>query len=314
MKKITNIGGNMSSLVSQDQNQSIVSRRDEFEKKKELLKKTVCKGSSDEQFQLFLHACERTGLDPFMRQIYAVMRNDKNNGSQMTIQTGIDGYRLIAERTSKYSPGKEATYVYDDKGRVFSATAYVKKQTADGTWHEVSSTAFMSEYVQKDRFGNPTRFWQNMPHTMLAKCAEALALRKSFPAELSGIYTAEEMSQADVVEEIQAEFIEEQKPKEQPKFKLCLDECVELAEKVVDGIMKQKPDYKGIGLENLHFYLYNYQQKHPYEDIRVRFSKPCVNPDVFIEKVKEWASSRDGEYEIETILHVDFHEREKEAQ
>lgn len=164
----------------------------------DLLKQTVCKGVSDQEFQLFLHACKRTGLDPFMRQIYGVPRwNAELRRNAMTIQTGIDGFRLIAERTGRYAPSREPTYIYDKEGKLISATAYIKKQTADGTWHEVSATAFYSEYVQTTKDGSPTSFWRKMPHLMLAKCAEALVLRKSFPAELSNIYTSDEMSQAD---------------------------------------------------------------------------------------------------------------------
>lgn len=169
----------------------------DIESKKELLKKTICKGATDDEFELFIHACKRTGLDPFMKQIHAVKRfNSKTGREEMTIQTGIDGFRLIAERTGRYSPGKEAVYAYDGEGFVLSATASIKKQTPDGTWHEISATAFWEEYVQKSREGKPTQFWARMPHLMLAKCAESLALRKAFPAELSGIYTHEEMAQA----------------------------------------------------------------------------------------------------------------------
>lgn len=168
-------------------------------KKIELLKNTICKGSTDDEFQLFMHACNRTGLDPFMKQIYAVKRWDSNlKRESMTIQTGIDGYRLIAERTGKYSPGKEPTYQYDDKGNIISSTAYIKKQTADGTWHEIAATAFFNEYCQKTKEGRPTKFWMQLGHAMIAKCAEALALRKAFPGDLSGIYTKEEMQQADI--------------------------------------------------------------------------------------------------------------------
>src|ERR1700679_2618730 len=104
----------------------------------EILKNSICKGVSNEEFEVFIMACVKTKLDPFMRQIYAVKRKSKRAdgswGDVMTIQTGIDGYRLIAERTECYAPGPEPTYVYNTDGQLMSATAYIKKQTKDGTW------------------------------------------------------------------------------------------------------------------------------------------------------------------------------------
>ena len=168
-----------------------------WEEKKDLLKRTICKGADDSELELFIHACKRTGLDPFMKQIYAVKRwSSADKREVMTMQTSIDGFRVIAERTGRYAPGPEPKYVYNDKGELVSATAYVKKMTADGTWHEISASAFYDEYVQTTKEGKATQFWSRMPHVMLAKCSESLALRKAFPAELSGIYTFDEMAQA----------------------------------------------------------------------------------------------------------------------
>ncbi len=163
----------------------------------EVWKNSYCKGCSEDEMQLFINVCMRTGLSPEMRQIFPVPRWDNKLGRNvMTIQTGIDGYRLIAEKTGKYVPGREPTFAYKD-GKLFSATAYVKKLGPDGSWHEVAATAIWDEYCQKAKDGNPTKFWKDMSHTMLAKCAESLVLRRAFPADMCGVYTREEMEQAD---------------------------------------------------------------------------------------------------------------------
>lgn len=166
-----------------------------------LITRTVAKGATKDELALFLHVCERTGLDPLLKQIYAVKRWDSREQRQvMAIQTGIDGYRLIADRTGCYAPGKEPTFTYfepgDSTSTLLAATAYVMKLTKDGTWHEVAASARYDEYVQRGKDGKPAKFWAAMPHVMLAKVAEALALRRAFPAELSGLYTHEEMQQA----------------------------------------------------------------------------------------------------------------------
>jgi len=183
----------------------------------DILKNSICKGISNDEFEVFIMACQKTQLDPFMKQIYAIKRGDK-----MCIQTGIDGYRLIAERTGRYAPGPEPTYEIDKDGRVVSATSYIKKQTADGTWHTVSASAHMDEYAQKTRDGRPMGMWGNMPRTMLSKVAESIALRKAFPAEMSGTYIDEEMQQADVINVVSKITMDQASD-----LQMILDECDE---------------------------------------------------------------------------------------
>lgn len=179
----------------------------------DILKNSICTGVTDDEFQIFLMACVKTKLDPFMKQIYAVKRWARG-GEVMTIQTGIDGYRLIAERTGCYAPGTEPTYVHDETGRLISATAYIKKMTKDGTWHLVSASAYFDEYCPKTKNGSPMAMWATMPKVMISKCAEALALRKAFPAEMSGIYTKEEMDQCLLEESAQPEKISKEEAQE----------------------------------------------------------------------------------------------------
>jgi len=140
---------------------------------------------SDMDLKVFLHICRETRLDPVRRQIYAIPR-----GNKMTVQTSIDGFRLIAERTGCYAPGRPSQFHYDDKGNLLAATAYVKK-LAGGVWHEVGEQALLCEYMGQ------TQFWKKMPSAMLSKVAESRALRRAFPDALSGLLSDDEMDQAD---------------------------------------------------------------------------------------------------------------------
>lgn len=164
----------------------------------DIIKSVIAKGASDTELKMFVLMAGKLGLDPLSKQIHMVKRRVKQGDEwvdAMTIVVGIDGYRLVAERTGRYCPGRAPTYEYDAHGKPVSATAYVLK-LAGGAWHEVSAVAFWEEYAQVGRDGKPTAMWAKMPRLMLAKCAEALALRRAFPAELWGVYTDDEMAQA----------------------------------------------------------------------------------------------------------------------
>lgn len=218
----------------------------DFDSMFELVKNTYCKGFSNEEFELFKEHCRRTGLSPLAKQIQPVPRWDsKLNREVMTIQTNIDGYRLIADRTGNYAPGKEPVFQYNEKNELVSATSYVKKLTRDGSWHEVGYTAYFIEYCPKTKDGKPTAFWGKMPHVMLAKCAEAAALRKAFPAELSGLYIEEEMTNPASQEQEAAKEIDFCLTEEQVKeIQTLVGDDVGLLNRILEG-------YKVNSLDNI---------------------------------------------------------------
>lgn len=173
--------------------------RDQIFKPKRLTDGTL-QDRPTEDLMMFLYVCKRTGLDPLVKQIHAVYRWDSRQGKDvMSIQTSIDGFRLVAQRTGQYAGQDDVVYDSEESDFPKKATVSVYK-IIKGARVAFVATARWNEYAQyfADTKGvkSLSPMWRKMPYLMLGKCAEALALRKAFPNELSGLYTDEEMSQS----------------------------------------------------------------------------------------------------------------------
>lgn len=171
----------------------------------QLLRDTIAQGCDPNEFQLFLEMAKAKRLNPFDGQIRPVKRWDSVlRREKMTVQVGIDGYRAIASRTGELAGIDDPVYDSDaDQPKWAKVTVYRYGRGNDK--NPFTATARWSEYVQRKKpeegesVGKPNAMWTKMPCLMLGKVAEALALRKAFPDELGGVYTNEEMAQADNV-------------------------------------------------------------------------------------------------------------------
>lgn len=187
-----------------------------------LVQQTIAKDCNAPEFDLFMAAAKSYGLDPFRKQIMPLVFNkDKPNKRQMAIIVSRDGLRVMAQRCGDYRPASEPAAFEADpslacdtnpKGLI-SATVRLWKQDNRGEWYPVSGVAHWEEFAplreiwapdpqsserrptgkfELDRSGN----WHKMPTLMLAKCAEAQALRAGWPDQFGGLYAEEEMDRA----------------------------------------------------------------------------------------------------------------------
>lgn len=219
------------------------------EKSLALIKRTVAADCNDSEFDLFIHTARHLGLDPLRRQIFALVYNKTNpNKRKMSIITAIDGFRSIAERTGNYRPDDDEPLFEIDPNSVSTANpiglvkAVVRVyKFSHMEWHKVTASAYWSEYAPiKEGWsetvevpngtwpdGNPkfrkgpapgatkkdvlddSGQWAKMPRLMLAKVAEALALRKAWPDAFSGVYAPEETDRSRVLEMSASEAAEE---------------------------------------------------------------------------------------------------------
>lgn len=170
------------------------------------LRQTVCPTATFTELKMFLYTCQRVDLDPFLHQIYLVKRRDNKTGDyKATIQVGIDGLRSIAEKTGKYAGSDDAVFESGaTKARPTKATVTIYKMVEQQRC-AFTASARWSEYFPGDKLGF---MWTQKPFLMLGKVAEALALRKAFPLQTSGLYVTEEMDKANVGKRVETGAVE----------------------------------------------------------------------------------------------------------
>lgn len=178
-----------------------------------VVRNAICVGATDAELEFFLATCKRLQLDPFARQIWFVKRRQKvedHFGNETWIdvgrpETGIDGYRTVAERTGEYEgqgpmqwcgpDGKWREVWLDDSTPPAAAKATILRK---GFREPLVNVSLFREFCPVLKSGAPTQMWRRMPANQIAKCAEAGAFRRAFPRDLSGITTDTEMEHVDV--------------------------------------------------------------------------------------------------------------------
>jgi phage recombination protein Bet len=196
-----------------------------------LIRRTVAKDATSAEFDQFIHICKAVRLDPIRRQIYCfIMGKNDPKKRQMTIVTSIGGYRAIAERTGNYRPGKTQTFLGEEKDSacnplgISHAEATVYKYV-HGEWHEITESAYWSEFAPLKEIWAPDETgenrpsgkfqldpkkdnWRRMPRVMIEKCAEAKALRRAWPDDFDGLMAEDEMDRAHTLDLTATELAE----------------------------------------------------------------------------------------------------------
>lgn len=170
------------------------------EQQEEMIRANFSTGATKSEFEVLMAIAKARKLNPLLKQAYFVKRKDKKlNKDVWSVQVSIDGLRAIAERTGAYDGQDEPEFEHDKDGFIILSRVKVYKK---GVSRPFVGVARWSEYVQ-EYDGKPTKFWADMPYTMLGKCAEALAIRKAFPEDSGGLYVSEELMQGEQPQQLE---------------------------------------------------------------------------------------------------------------
>ena len=191
---------------------------------KKVLWQMVANGTTEPEFHAFIQFCQSTGLNPVKKEIWCIVTG---SGQWRRVQTmvGVNGFYTIANNHPNFE-GVEIKYGPDmdiggsgNKKIIVPTWIEVKAHRSDRKFPQVAR-AFWREYAQEvlTKSGKLS-IWGKMPSIMLAKCAESMALRKLFPTEMNGLYTAEEMPSEYAAHNVNTvvEVVKEEKPLKRDK-------------------------------------------------------------------------------------------------
>lgn len=174
------------------------------------LRKSLYPGALPESILMVVDYCKARKLDPMKKPCHIVpmevaTKVRDNDGRIKTeyqwrdvVMPGIYEYRTTAMRTGLYLGHTDPEYGDWIEYKGVLAPEWCRFTVL--RWNPNAKvetrfpvTIFFNEIVNLTKDGSPNKRWSRSPHQMLTKCAEAAALRETFPDELGGEHTMEEM-------------------------------------------------------------------------------------------------------------------------
>lgn len=189
------------SLVG-NQSVSLQFSRDQIE----LVKRTVAKGSTDDELQMFLYLAQKYGLDPFRKEIWFIKRAKKNadgkydyENAESVIMTSRDGYLKIAQSDPDFDGVKSFVVKEGDHFEIDAMTDQVvhrfgmKRGKIMGAWaiayHKKRKPVIC--FVEFDEYKGTGPIWSKYPSAMIQKVAEVFVLKRQY--SINGLVTQEEI-------------------------------------------------------------------------------------------------------------------------
>jgi phage recombination protein Bet len=175
-----------------------------------VLRRTKYCHLSEDQFELLIITCQRRGLDPWLDQVYAITETGSGSGiagrSRLLVLMTIQGLRDLAESTGQYGHQLGPFWCGPDRrwrrGWVNSEPPTLARVGVVRNGAQANPFWGVARWDEAAQFSEPPSAtcpgrlapsWARMPSFMLAKVAEAMALRKAFPSKLGGLYTDDEI-------------------------------------------------------------------------------------------------------------------------
>ena len=183
-----------------------------------LIKELVAKDLSDAEFKLFIIECQKRGLDPFLKEIYALKFNskteDSNSGNKFFIVISVHKLFEIIAKEPSFAGFSKAEFEWgEDKKYPISCTKSIRQYKEGRVTDIYIVTLFFDECVAKKKNGDLNIMWETKPTRMLEKCVDAHLCRR-FPItqnySLNGMYIEDEIRDAEYTDVT---------PKD-PKFKI----------------------------------------------------------------------------------------------
>jgi len=169
--------------------------------------------ATDDDMKYCMGVAKAFKLNPILKQIYFVPRGsyhkDPKGGKDIWIEkieplAGRDSFLTLAHRSGKFN-GIETTVdikavptLENSKWDIKDDLVATCKVWVTGMDNPFIVEVNYSEYVQKTKKGEVTKFYSDKPITMIKKVAESQCLRKAF--NISGLYDESEIRNDEHIE------------------------------------------------------------------------------------------------------------------